>query len=109
MNDEGAIVKTEVLIHLRKHPKKRIRFKTNMKNVILHLHWKYFLFESVRWPSLLIAVHEDVPTCRVTMEVTEEKYLSRLLSLFHHQLCVVIDGIKFCARAYPLSIEVLAY
>ena len=42
------------------------------------------------------------------MEVTEEKYLARLLRLFHHQFCVVVDRVKFGTRAYPLSVQVLA-
>ena len=58
---------------------------------------------------MLVAVHEDVAPGRVTMEITEEEYLARLLRLFHHQFRMVIDGIEFGAGAYPLSVQVLAH
>jgi hypothetical protein len=44
----------------------------------------------------------------MAVEVAEEEYLSRLLSLFHHEFSVVVDGVEFGTAADPLAIEVLA-
>ena len=58
---------------------------------------------------MLIAVHEYVATCGVTMEVTEEEYFSRLLRFLHHKFCVVVDWVQFGAGADPLAVQVLTH
>lgn len=42
------------------------------------------------------------------VEITEEEYLTRFLGLFHHELCVIIDGVKLGTRTNPLSVKILA-
>ena len=75
----------------------------------VHLHWKNFFFKSIWCTRLLIAVHENVATGRVTVEVAEEEYLSRFLCLLHHKLCVIVDWVELGAGADPLAVQVLAH
>ena len=43
----------------------------------------------------------------MTVEVTEEEYLTGFLRLFHHELCMIIDRIQFSTGPNPLSVKVL--
>jgi hypothetical protein len=42
------------------------------------------------------------------MEVAEEEDFSRFLRLLHHQLGVIVNWVKLCARSDPLTVQVLA-
>lgn len=43
------------------------------------------------------------------MEITEEKYFTRLLRLLHHQLGVVVDRVELRTRPNPLSVQILSH
>jgi hypothetical protein len=58
MNIERAIFKIEILIVLGEHL------------------WEYAFFQPIRWLGLIISVHEYIPTSRMTVEITEEEYVS---------------------------------
>ena len=75
----------------------------------MHLHWEDFLFVALRWLDLIVTEHKDVSARGVTVKVTKEEDVSTLKSAFHHQLCVIVDGVELAARADPLSVKILSH
>ena len=78
MDGEVAVFKAEVLVILREEP--RDICQLGNKN----LHWEHSLFQSVLHLILRIAKHEQVVAGGVSMEVTEEVYVSTLQCFPHH-------------------------
>lgn len=95
MHIEVAFIEAKIFMILGEHPKK-------IKDI--YLLGEYALSEAIHWLCLIVTIHEDVSTRRVTVEVTKEEDVSGFKSFLHHHFGVIIDGIKFGRGTLPLSI-----
>lgn len=74
VNDKGAVFETKVLVVFGKEPVITIIIKKDGGGK--YLHWEDFFFQPITRPCLIITIHEDISSCRVTMEVAEEEDFS---------------------------------
>jgi len=81
-------------------------FKVEVIKVLIEHHGEYSFFQLVILFRLTISKHKQVHICRMTMKITEEEDRSRIKSLLHHQLSMVISRVQLVIGSNPLPIEV---